>query len=131
MNVKATYNKDNKTTIVYIDDDPIEVRLSENDEYDPEVAIAYAIAKYYLGSMSALRRIASRTKITEQKTDLNFVNKFITPYGFQNAKAYTDVPLSVLKTYLESIDDVRSKLALIAINKNLTVDELFNRIEEV
>lgn len=128
----VTYNKDTKTTSVTIGTKTINVTLSENDTYDPEVAIAYAIAKYYLGSMSALRNLAKKTKVIEDpKTDEAFVNKFITPYGFQNAKAYTDVPLSVLKTYLESIDDVRSKLALIAINKNLTVDELFNRIEEV
>jgi hypothetical protein len=61
--------------------------------------------------------------------NVEFYNKFLKPYGFLNESAYTDVEIETLKNYLKTLNDVRADLALVAIENDLTKDELFNKLK--
>lgn len=124
-NVKTS---NDKTTVEFSDGSTTSVKKSADDPYDLETAIAYCIAKK-LVTNSCIKRLAKNAEEVIDKVNTEFYNKFLKPYGFLNESAYSDVEIETLKDYLKTLNDVRSDLALIAIENNLTKDELFNRLK--
>ena len=122
-NVKTS---DAKTTVEFSDGSTTSVKKSAGDPYDLETAIAYCIAKKIVTN-SCIKRLAKNAEDIG-KVDTEFYNKFLKPYGFLNGKAYFDVEIDTLKDYLKTLNDVRSEMALIAIENDLTKDELFNKL---
>ena len=123
-NVKTS---DTKTTVEFSDGSTTSVKKSAGDPYDLETAIAYCIAKKIVTN-SCIKRLAKNAEDIG-KVDTEFYNKFLKPYGFLNGKAYFDVEIDTLKDYLKTLNDVRSEMALIAIENDLTKDELFNKLK--
>ena len=123
-NVKTS---DTKTTVEFSDGSITSVKKSAGDPYDLETAIAYCIAKK-LVTNSCIKRLAKNAEDIG-KVDTEFYDKFLKPYGFLNGKAYFDVEIDTLKDYLKTLNDVRSEMALIAIENDLTKDELFNKLK--
>lgn len=117
----------NTTTVTFSDGSTTSVKKSAGDPYDLETAIAYCIAKK-LVTNSCIKHLAKNAEEVVDKIDTEFYNKFLKPYGFLNENAYTDVEIETLKNYLKTLNDVRSEMALIAIENNLTKDELFNKL---
>jgi hypothetical protein len=124
-NVKTS---NNKTTVEFSDNTTTSVTKSAGDPYDLETAIAYCIAKK-LVTNSCIKHLAKNAEEVIDKVDVEFYNKFLKPYGFLNENAYTDVEIETLKNYLKTLNDVRSEMALIAIENNLSKDELFNKLK--
>ena len=123
-NVKTS---DTKTTVEFSDGSTTSVKKSAGDPYDLETAIAYCIAKKIVTN-SCIKRLAKNAEDIG-KVDTEFYDKFLKPYGFLNGKAYFDVEIDTLKDYLKTLNDVRSEMALIAIENDLTKDELFNKLK--
>jgi hypothetical protein len=123
-NVKTSKNK---TTVEFSDNTTTSVTKSAGDPYDLETAIAYCIAKKIVTN-SCIKHLAKNAEEIIDKVDVEFYNKFLKPYGFLNEKAYTDVEIEILKNYLKTLNDVRADLALVAIENDLTKDELFNKL---
>lgn len=123
-NVKTS---NNKTTVEFSDGSTTSVKKSADDTYDLETAIAYCIAKKFTTN-SHIKHLAKNAEEVVDKVDTEFYNKFLKPYGFLNENAYTDVEIETLKNYLKTLNDVRSEMALIAIEDNLSKDELFNKL---
>lgn len=115
------------TTVEFSDGSTTSVKKSADDPYDLETAIAYCIAKK-LVTNSCIKHLAKTAEESVNKVDTEFYNKFLKPYGFLNENAYTDVEIETLKNYLKTLNDVRSEMALIAIENNLSKDELFNKL---
>jgi hypothetical protein len=124
-NVKTSKNK---TTVEFSDNTTTSVTKSSGDPYDLETAIAYCIAKKIVTN-SCIKHLAKNAEEVLDKVNVEFYNKFLKPYGFLNEKAYTDVEIETLKNYLKTLNDVRADLALIAIENDLTKDELFNKLK--
>lgn len=124
-NVKTS---NDKTTVEFSDGSTTSVKKSAGDPYDLETAIAYCIAKK-LVTNSCIKHLAKNAEESVDKVDTEFYNKFLKPYGFLNESAYSDVEIETLKDYLKTLNDVRSDLALVAIENNLTKDELFNKLK--
>lgn len=118
---------DTKTTVTFSDGSTTSVKKSAGDPYDLETAIAYCISKK-LTTNSHIKHLAENAEEVLDKVNVEFYNKFLKPYGFLNENAYTDVEIETLKNYLKTLNDVRSEMALIAIENNLTKDELFNKL---
>lgn len=116
------------TTVTFSDNTTTSVKKSAGDPYDLETAIAYCIAKK-VTTNSHIKRLAENAEEVLDKVDVEFYNKFLKPYGFLNENAYTDVEIETLKNYLKTLNDVRSEMALIAIENDLTKDELFNKLK--
>jgi hypothetical protein len=123
-NVKTS---NNKTTVEFSDNTTTSVTKSAGDPYDLETAIAYCIAKKIVTN-SCIKHLAKNAEEVIDKVNVDFYNKFLKPYGFLNENAYTDVEIETLKNYLKTLNDVRSEMALIAIENNLSKDELFNKL---
>lgn len=123
-NVKTSKNK---TTVEFSDNTTTSVTKSAGDPYDLETAIAYCIAKKIVTN-SCIKHLANNAEEVLDKVNVEFYNKFLKPYGFLNENAYTDVEIETLKNYLKTLNDVRSEMALIAIENNLSKDELFNKL---
>lgn len=117
----------NVTTVEFSDGSTTSVKKSEDDTYDLETAIAYCIAKK-LVTNSCIKHLAKTAEKVVDKVDTEFYNKFLKPYGFLNENAYTDVEIETLKNYLKTLNDVRSEMALVAIENNLSKDELFGKL---
>ena len=117
-----------KTTVEFSDNTTTSVTKSAGDPYDLETAIAYCIAKKIVTN-SCIKRLAENAEEVLDKVDVEFYNKFLKPYGFLNETAYTDVEIETLKNYLKTLNDVRADLALIAIENDLTKDELLNKLK--
>lgn len=124
-NVKTS---NEKTTVEFSDNTTTSVKKSAGDPYDLETAIAYCIAKKIVTN-SCIKRLAKNAEEVLDKVNTEFYNKFLKPYGFLNESAYSDVEIETLKDYLKTLNDIRSDLALIAIENNLTKDELFNKLK--
>lgn len=124
-NVKTS---NNTTTVEFSDGSTTSVKKSAGDPYDLETAIAYCIAKK-LVTNSYIKHLAKNAEEVIDKVNTEFYNKFLKPYGFLNESAYSDVEIETLKDYLKTLNDVRSDLALVAIENNLTKDELFNKLK--
>lgn len=124
-NVKTSSNK---TTVEFSDNTTTSVTKSAGDPYDLETAIAYCIAKK-LVTNSCIKHLAKNAEEVNDKVDVDFYNKFLKPYGFKNGGAYFDVEIETLKNYLKTLNDVRADLALIAIENDLTKDELLNKLK--
>jgi len=124
-NVKTS---NEKTTVEFSDNTTTSVKKSAGDPYDLETAIAYCIAKKIVTN-SCIKRLAKNAEEVLDKVNTEFYNKFLKPYGFLNENAYTDVEIETLKDYLKTLNDIRSDLALIAIENNLTKDELLNKLK--
>ena len=125
-NVKTS---NNKTTVEFSDNTTTSVTKSAGDPYDLETAIAYCIAKK-LVTNSCIKRLAKNAEEVLDKVNTEFYNKFLKPYGFLNENAYTDVEIETLKDYLKTLNDVRAEMALVAIENNLTKDELFGKLKD-
>lgn len=125
-NVKTS---NNKTTVEFSDNTTTSVTKSVGDPYDLETAIAYCIAKKIVTN-SCIKHLAKNAEEVIDKVDVEFYNKFLKPYGFLNENAYTDVEIETLKNYLKTLNDVRADLALVAIENDLTKDELFNKLKD-
>ena len=117
-----------KTTVEFSDNTTTSVTKSAGDPYDLETAIAYCIAKKIVTN-SCIKRLAENAEEVLDKVNTEFYNKFLKPYGFLNENAYVDVEIETLKNYLKTLNDIRSDLALIAIENDLTKDELFNKLK--
>lgn len=117
------------TTVTFSDGSTTSVKKSAGDPYDLETAIAYCIAKK-LVTNSCIKHLAENAEEVVDKVTTEFYNKFLKPYGFLNETAYTDVEIETLKDYLKTLNDVRADLALVAIEKDLTKDELFNKLKD-
>ena len=117
-----------KTTVEFSDNTTTSVTKSAGDPYDLETAIAYCIAKKIVTN-SCIKRLAENAEEVLDKVNTEFYNKFLKPYGFLNENAYTDVEIETLKNYLKTLNDIRSDLALIAIENDLTKDELLNKLK--
>lgn len=115
------------TTVEFSDNTTTSVKKSADDPYDLETAIAYCIAKK-LVTNSYIKHLAKNAEEVIDKVNTEFYNKFLKPYGFLNESAYSDVEIETLKDYLKTLNDVRSDLALIAIENNLTKDELLGKL---
>ena len=124
-NVKTSKDK---TTVEFSDNTTTSVTNSAGDPYDLETAIAYCIAKK-LVTNSCIKHLAKNAEEVLDKVNTEFYNKFLKPYGFLNGGAYFDVEIETLKDYLKTLNDVRAEMALIAIENDLTKDELFNRLK--
>ena len=124
-NVKTS---NEKTTVEFSDGSKTSVKKSAGDPYDLETAIAYCIAKKFVTN-SYIKHLAKTAEEVLDKVNTEFYNKFLKPYGFLNENAYTDVEIETLKDYLKTLNDVRSEMALIAIENDLTKDELFNKLK--
>lgn len=124
-NVKTS---NEKTTVEFSDGSTTSVTKSAGDPYDLETAIAYCIAKK-LVTNSCIKRLAKNAEEVLDKVNTEFYNKFLKPYGFLNESAYSDVEIETLKDYLKTLNDVRSDLALIAIENDLTKDELLGKLK--
>jgi hypothetical protein len=124
-NVKTS---NNKTTVEFSDNTTTSVTKSAGDPYDLETAIAYCIAKKIVTN-SCIKRLAKNAEEVLDKVNVEFYNKFLKPYGFLNENAYTDVEIETLKNYLKTLNDVRADLALVAIENDLSKDELFNKLK--
>ena len=124
-NVKTSKDK---TTVEFSDNTTTSVTKSAGDPYDLETAIAYCIAKKIVTN-SCIKRLAENAEEVLDKVNTEFYNKFLKPYGFLNENAYTDVEIETLKNYLKTLNDIRSDLALIAIENDLTKDELLNKLK--
>lgn len=124
-NVKTS---NEKTTVEFSDNTTTSVKKSAGDPYDLETAIAYCIAKK-LVTNSCIKRLAKNAEEVLDKVNTEFYNKFLKPYGFLNESAYSDVEIETLKDYLKTLNDIRSDLALIAIENNLTKDELLGKLK--
>jgi hypothetical protein len=124
-NVKTS---NNKTTVEFSDNTTTSVTKSAGDPYDLETAIAYCIAKKIVTN-SCIKHLAKNAEEVLDKVNVEFYNKFLKPYGFLNENAYTDVEIETLKNYLKTLNDVRADLALVAIENDLTKDELFNKLK--
>jgi hypothetical protein len=124
-NVKTSKNT---TTVEFSDNTTTSVTKSAGDPYDLETAIAYCIAKKIVTN-SCIKHLAKNAEEIIDKVDVEFYNKFLKPYGFLNESAYTDVEIETLKNYLKTLNDVRADLALVAIENDLTKDELFNKLK--
>lgn len=124
-NVKTSSNT---TTVEFSDSTTTSVTKSADDPYDLETAIAYCIAKK-LVTNSCIKHLAKNAEEVENKVTTDFYNKFLKPYEFLNENAYTDVEIETLKNYLKTLNDVRADLALVAIENDLTKDELFNKLK--
>ena len=124
-NVKTS---NNKTTVEFSDNTTTSVTKSAGDPYDLETAIAYCIAKKIVTN-SCIKHLAKNAEEIVDKVDVDFYNKFLNPYGFKNGGAYFDVEIETLKNYLKTLNDVRADLALVAIENDLTKDELFNKLK--
>lgn len=115
------------TTVTCSDGSTTSVKKSAGDPYDLETAIAYCIAKKFTTN-SHIKHLAKNAEEVVDKVTTEFYNKFLKPYGFLNENAYTDVEIETLKNYLKTLNDVRSEMALVAIENNLSKDELFNKL---
>lgn len=124
-NVKTS---NEKTTVEFSDNTTTSVTKSAGDPYDLETAIAYCIAKKIVTN-SCIKRLAKNAEEVLDKVNTEFYNKFLKPYGFLNESAYSDVEIETLKDYLKTLNDIRSDLALIAIENNLTKDELLGKLK--
>jgi hypothetical protein len=124
-NVKTSKNK---TTVEFSDNTTTSVTKSTGDPYDLETAIAYCIAKKIVTN-SCIKHLAKNAEEVLDKVNVEFYNKFLKPYGFLNENAYTDVEIETLKNYLKTLNDVRADLALVAIENDLSKDELFNKLK--
>jgi hypothetical protein len=124
-NVKTS---NNKTTVEFSDNTTTSVTKSAGDPYDLETAIAYCIAKKIVTN-SCIKHLAKNAEEVLDKVNVEFYNKFLKPYGFLNENAYTDVEIETLKNYLKTLNDVRADLALVAIENDLSKDELFNKLK--
>ena len=124
-NVKTSKNT---TTVEFSDNTTTSVTKSAGDPYDLETAIAYCIAKKIVTN-SCIKRLAKNAEEVNNKVDVDFYNKFLKPYGFLNENAYTDVEIETLKDYLKTLNDVRAEMALIAIENDLTKDELLGKLK--
>ena len=124
-NVKTS---NNKTTVEFSDNTTTSVTKSAGDPYDLETAIAYCIAKKIVTN-SCIKHLAKNAEEVINKVDTEFYNKFLKPYGFLNENAYTDVEIETLKDYLKTLNDVRAEMALIAIENDLTKDELLGKLK--
>ena len=116
------------TTVTFSDNTTTSVTKSADDTYDLETAIAYCIAKKFTTN-SHIKHLAENAEEVVDKVTTKFYNKFLKPYGFLNENAYTDVEIETLKNYLKTLNDVRAEMALIAIENDLTKDELFNKLK--
>lgn len=123
-NVKTSKDK---TTVTFLDGSTTSVKKSAGDPYDLETAIAYCIAKK-LVTNSCIKHLAKNAEEVVDKVTTEFYNKFLKPYGFLNENAYVDVEIETLKNYLKTLNDIRSDLALIAIENDLTKDELLGKL---
>ena len=124
-NVKTS---NEKTTVEFSDNTTTSVTKSAGDPYDLETAIAYCIAKKIVTN-SCIKRLAKNAEEVLDKVNTEFYNKFLKPYGFLNESAYTDVEIETLKDYLKTLNDVRAEMALIAIENDLTKDELLGKLK--
>ena len=124
-NVKTSKDK---TTVEFSDNTTTSVKKSAGDPYDLETAIAYCIAKKIVTN-SCIKRLAENAEEVLDKVNTEFYNKCLKPYGFLNENAYVDVEIETLKNYLKTLNDIRSDLALIAIENDLTKDELLNKLK--
>ena len=115
------------TTVTFSDGSTTSVKKSAEDSYDLETAIAYCIAKKFVTN-SHIKHLAKNAEKVLDKVTVEFYNKFLKPYGFLNETAYTDVEIETLKNYLKTLNDVRSEMALIAIENNLSKDELLGKL---
>lgn len=125
INVKTS---NEKTTVEFSDNTTTSVTKSAGDPYDLETAIAYCIAKKIVTN-SCIKHLAKNAEEVLDKVNTEFYNKFLKPYGFLNESAYSDVEIETLKDYLKTLNDVRAEMALVAIEKDLTKDELFGKLK--